>query len=107
MRPTGRSDEDDISSRDDQSSREGLEGMRWRAPNAPLQTTASPVSGKGAPGLDGRTQVAPSVATSWTVRTDSFTFGALLTAFLLIVTDLSYLPVLTLGLILEHLKFGT
>jgi len=102
----GRSDEDDISSRDDQSSREGLEGMGWRAPNAPLQTTANPVSGMEAPGLDGRTQVAPGVATSGTLRTGSFTLGALLTAFLLIVTALSYLPVLTLGPILEHLKSG-
>ncbi len=41
-----------------------------------------------------------------TLRIDSLTFGALLTAFLLIVTALSYLPVLTLGPILEHLQFG-
>jgi K+-transporting ATPase ATPase A chain len=38
-----------------------------------------------------------------TLRTDSFTFGALLTAFLIVVTALSYLPVLTLGPVLEHL----
>jgi len=44
--------------------------------------------------------------TRGTLRTDSFTFGALLTAFLLIVTALSYLPVLTLGPVLEHLQFG-
>lgn len=44
--------------------------------------------------------------TRGTLRTDSFTFGALLTAFLLIVTALSYLPVLTLGPVLEHLQFS-
>ena len=41
-----------------------------------------------------------------TLRTDSLTFGVLLTGFLLIVTALSYLPVLTLGPVLEHLKSG-
>ena len=40
-----------------------------------------------------------------TLRTDTFTFGALLTTFLIIVTALSYLPVLTLGPVLEHLLF--
>lgn len=40
-----------------------------------------------------------------TLRTDSFTFGALLTAFSIVVTALSYLPVLTLGPVLEHLLF--
>jgi K+-transporting ATPase ATPase A chain len=40
-----------------------------------------------------------------TLRTDSFTFGALLTTFLIIVTALSYLPVLTLGPVLEQLYF--
>jgi K+-transporting ATPase ATPase A chain len=40
-----------------------------------------------------------------TLRTDTFTFGALLTAFLIIVTALSYLPVLALGPVLEHLLF--
>ena len=40
-----------------------------------------------------------------TLRTDTFTFGALLTTFLIIVTALSYLPVLTLGPGLEHLLF--
>jgi len=40
-----------------------------------------------------------------TLRTDSFTFGALLTTFLIVVTALSYLPVLTLGPVLEHLLF--
>jgi potassium-transporting ATPase potassium-binding subunit len=44
--------------------------------------------------------------TRGTLRTDSFIFGVLLTAFLLIVTVLSYLPVFTLGPILEHLQFG-
>jgi K+-transporting ATPase ATPase A chain len=40
-----------------------------------------------------------------TLRTDTFTFGALLTTFLIMVTALSYLPVLTLGPVLEHLLF--
>ena len=40
-----------------------------------------------------------------TLRTDTFTFGSLLTAFLIIVTALSYLPVLALGPVLEHLLF--
>jgi K+-transporting ATPase ATPase A chain len=40
-----------------------------------------------------------------TLRTDTLTFGALLTTFLIIVTALSYLPVLTLGPVLEHLLF--
>jgi K+-transporting ATPase ATPase A chain len=40
-----------------------------------------------------------------TLRTDTFTFGALLTTFLIVVTALSYLPVLTLGPVLEHLLF--
>jgi potassium-transporting ATPase potassium-binding subunit len=44
--------------------------------------------------------------TRGTLRTDSLTFGVLLSVFLLIVTALSYLPVLTLGPVLEHLQFG-
>jgi K+-transporting ATPase ATPase A chain len=40
-----------------------------------------------------------------TLRTDTITFGALLTTLLLVVTALSYLPVLTLGPVLEHLLF--
>ncbi len=40
-----------------------------------------------------------------TLRTDSFTFGALLTTFVILVTGLSYLPVLILGPVLEHLLF--
>jgi K+-transporting ATPase ATPase A chain len=40
-----------------------------------------------------------------TLRTDTFTFGALLTGFLILVTALSYLPVLTLGPVLERLLF--
>jgi potassium-transporting ATPase potassium-binding subunit len=40
-----------------------------------------------------------------TLRTDSLSFGILLTAFLIIVTALSYLPVVTLGPVLEHLQF--
>jgi potassium-transporting ATPase potassium-binding subunit len=40
-----------------------------------------------------------------TLPTDSLSFGILLTAFLIIFTALSYLPVLTLGPVLEHLFF--
>jgi potassium-transporting ATPase potassium-binding subunit len=40
-----------------------------------------------------------------TLPTDTFTFGALLTAFVIVVTALSYLPVLTLGPVLEYLVF--
>ncbi len=40
-----------------------------------------------------------------TLRTDSFSFGFLLTIFLIVATALSYLPVLTLGPVLEHLLF--
>lgn len=42
-----------------------------------------------------------------TVPTDSLSFGLLLTACLLIMTALSYLPVLALGPVLERLLFGT
>ncbi len=41
-----------------------------------------------------------------TLRTDSLSFGVLLTAFLIIVTALSYVPALTLGPVLEHLSYG-
>jgi len=44
--------------------------------------------------------------TRGTLRTDSLSFGLLLTSFLMIVTALSYLPALTLGPILEHLHYG-
>ena len=40
-----------------------------------------------------------------TLRTDTFTFGALLTTFLIVVTALSYLPMLTLGPVLESLLY--
>jgi potassium-transporting ATPase potassium-binding subunit len=40
-----------------------------------------------------------------TLRTDTFIFGVLLTTFLVIVTALSYLPVLTLGPVLEQSVF--
>jgi K+-transporting ATPase ATPase A chain len=40
-----------------------------------------------------------------TLPTDSLSFGFLLTAFLIIFTALSYLPILTLGPVLEHLFF--
>jgi K+-transporting ATPase ATPase A chain len=41
-----------------------------------------------------------------TLRTDGLTFGIFLTACLIVVTALSYLPVLVLGPVLEHLMFG-
>jgi potassium-transporting ATPase potassium-binding subunit len=40
-----------------------------------------------------------------TLRTDTLSFGVLLTGFLVIVTALSYFPILTLGPVLEYLKF--
>jgi K+-transporting ATPase ATPase A chain len=40
-----------------------------------------------------------------TLPTDSLSFGVLLTGFLIVVTALSYLPVLVLGPVLEHLLF--
>jgi K+-transporting ATPase ATPase A chain len=40
-----------------------------------------------------------------TLPTDSLSFGVLLTTLLIIVTALSYLPVLTLGPVLDHLLF--
>ena len=46
-------------------------------------------------------------ASSGTLPTDSVTFGALLTACVIILTALSYLPVLVLGPVLERLRFGT
>jgi len=45
-------------------------------------------------------------ASSGTLQTDSLTFGALLTACLIILAALSYLPALALGPILERLLFG-
>jgi potassium-transporting ATPase potassium-binding subunit len=54
-------------------------------------------------GLLARQKVRPQ--SRGTLRTDTFAFGALLTTFLLIVTALSYLPVLALGPVLEHLVF--
>jgi K+-transporting ATPase ATPase A chain len=41
-----------------------------------------------------------------TLRTDGLTFGIFLTVCLIVVTALSYLPVLVLGPVLEHLMFG-
>jgi K+-transporting ATPase ATPase A chain len=41
--------------------------------------------------------------TRGTLPTDSLSFGVLLTAFLILVTALSYLPVLALGPVLEYL----
>lgn len=42
-----------------------------------------------------------------TLPTDSLSFGVLLTACLIIMTALSYLPALALGPVLERLMFGT
>jgi K+-transporting ATPase ATPase A chain len=56
-------------------------------------------------GLFARQRITPS--SSGTLPTDSLSFGVVLTAFILIVTALSYLPVLALGPVLERLLFGT
>ena len=42
-----------------------------------------------------------------TLPTDSVTFGVLVTACILIMTALSYLPALALGPVLERLLYGT
>jgi len=41
-----------------------------------------------------------------TLSTDSLTFGIFLTVCLIVFTALSYLPLLVLGPVLEHLMFG-
>lgn len=46
-------------------------------------------------------------ASPGTLPTDSLTFGALLTACVIILTALSYLPALVLGPVLERLRLGT
>jgi K+-transporting ATPase ATPase A chain len=56
-------------------------------------------------GLFARQRITPS--SSGTLPTDSLSFGVVLTAFVLIVTALSYLPALALGPVLERLLFGT
>ena len=56
-------------------------------------------------GLFARQKKSP--VTSGTLPTDSLSFGALLTACLITVTALSYLPALALGPILERLLSGT
>ncbi len=56
-------------------------------------------------GLFARQRITPS--SSGTLPTDSLSFGVVLTAFVLIVTALSYLPALALGPVLERLVFGT
>ncbi len=55
--------------------------------------------------LFARQRVTPS--SSGTLPTHSFLFGVLLTACLIIMVALSYLPALALGPILERLLFGT
>lgn len=54
-------------------------------------------------GLAVRQKITPRY--SGTLRTDSLSFGVLLATFLTIVTALSYLPVVALGPVLEHLQF--
>jgi potassium-transporting ATPase potassium-binding subunit len=56
-------------------------------------------------GLLARQRNTPS--SSGTLPTDSLSFGILLTASLITVTALSYLPALALGPVLERLVFGT
>ena len=55
--------------------------------------------------LFARQRITPS--SSGTLPTHSFLFGVLLTACLIIMVALSYLPVLALGPVLERLLFGT
>jgi len=54
--------------------------------------------------LFGRQRNTP--ASSGTLPTHSFVFAILLTACLLVMVALSYLPALALGPVLEHLRFG-
>jgi K+-transporting ATPase ATPase A chain len=56
-------------------------------------------------GLFARQRATPS--SSGTLPTHSFLFGVLLTACLITMVALSYLPALALGPILERLLFGT
>jgi len=56
-------------------------------------------------GLFARQKITPT--SSGTLPTDSLSFGILLTASLITVTALSYLPALALGPVLERLVFGT
>ncbi|WP_342667403.1 potassium-transporting ATPase subunit KdpA [Edaphobacter aggregans] len=55
-------------------------------------------------GLVARQRSTPS--STGTLRTDGLTFGIFLTGCLIVVAALSYLPVLVLGPVLEHLIFG-
>jgi len=55
--------------------------------------------------LFGRQKTTPS--TSGTLPTDSVVFGLLLTACLITMVALSYLPALALGPVLERLLFGS
>jgi len=55
--------------------------------------------------LFGRQRNTPG--SSGTLPTDSLTFGVLLTACLIIMVALSYLPALALGPLLERLRFGS
>jgi len=55
-------------------------------------------------GLFGRQKATPT--TSGTLATDSLAFGLLLTACLITMVALSYLPALALGPVLEQLLFG-
>jgi potassium-transporting ATPase potassium-binding subunit len=56
-------------------------------------------------GLFARQKITPT--SSGTLPTDSLSFGILLTASVITVTALSYLPALALGPVLERLVFGT
>ena len=56
-------------------------------------------------GLFARQKITPT--SSGTLPTDSLSFGILLTASLVTVTALSYLPALALGPVLERLVYGT
>jgi K+-transporting ATPase ATPase A chain len=59
----------------------------------------------GLAALFGRQRITP--ISSGTLPTHSFSFGVLLTVCLITIAALSYLPVLTLGPVLERLVFGS
>jgi potassium-transporting ATPase potassium-binding subunit len=88
-------------------------GLSVNTPFYNLSTSLAMMAGRfalaipalGFAALFARQRNTPS--SSGTLPTHSFLFGVLLTACLIIIVALSYLPVLALGPILERLLFGT
>src|ERR1019366_6989265 len=88
-------------------------GLRANTPFYNLTTALAMMAGRfglaipalALAALFGRQRITPF--SSGTLPTHSFSFGVLLTACLITIVALSYLPVLTLGPILERLLFGT